>query len=119
MSYVVVVDDQREWRELLRQALSAKGHEVAVYKDGWRALAEVECRRPDCVVLDVRMIPTGGEVLRELRTRWPGLPAIMVSSYGGHAADPDALRASAFMSKKVDIGALADDLERALARSIG
>jgi DNA-binding NtrC family response regulator len=116
MTYAVIVDDEREWRELIGQALADAGCEVRAFGNGWRALEDMERRRPDVALLDVRMKPSGGEVLREVRHRWPSMPVIMVSSYWGHAEDPDVMRASAFVRKKLDIGGLSEDLVRILVR---
>src|SRR5579875_2540064 len=69
---VLVVDDDRAVRESLERALQLHGYEVALAADGDAALAAVEARTPDAVVLDVMMPGLDGlDVTRRLRRRLP------------------------------------------------
>src|ERR671936_615418 len=52
---VLVADDDRAVREALERALQLEGYEVALASDGNSALAAIEHRTPDAVVLDVMM----------------------------------------------------------------
>lgn len=91
MSRVLIVDDDRAIRELLRYALEAEGYEVAVLCDGTRVVETMEERPEDaCVVLTDLMMPyvDGWEVCHQLRQRASALPpyrlALMTAS-GLHA----------------------------------
>jgi two-component system, OmpR family, response regulator len=66
--YVLVVDDEEHITELVAMGLGYNGFEVARVGSGRAALASIEQRRPDLVVLDV-MLPDldGFEVARRLR----------------------------------------------------
>lgn len=67
--YVLVVDDDEGLRRLVRMVLAGKGFELGFAVDGRDALAQLERRKPDLVVLDVMMEQVGGvEVLRHLRS---------------------------------------------------
>ena len=71
MSQVVVVDDDRAIRELLRYALEAEGYTVTLLCDG-RGVVEALDEAPDsCVVLMDMMMPemTGWDVCRALEAR--------------------------------------------------
>src|SRR5688500_12702355 len=60
---VLVVDDNKELTSVMARLLVHEGYEVDVAHDGLSALAAIEKRRPDLVVLDVVMpTPDGFEV---------------------------------------------------------
>jgi CheY-like chemotaxis protein len=64
----LAVDDEPLVCELVVRALENAGWEVEVADDGVAALAKIAARRPDVVLLDVRMPGIGGlEVLERLR----------------------------------------------------
>ena len=65
---VMVVEDEKEIRDLLRYNLEREGFRVATVADGEQALVEIFASRPDCLVLDL-MLPgrNGLEILREVR----------------------------------------------------
>ena len=72
---VLIVDDEKNMRWVLGQALSAEGFEVAEAADGKEALAAVAEQEPDVMVLDHRMpAPDGMEVLRTLRGKGARVP---------------------------------------------
>src|SRR3989441_12257245 len=67
---ILVVDDEPPIRELLRKFLTARDYQVRVASDGQQALALVDQKSPDIIVLDVHMPGMNGiEVLRRLRAK--------------------------------------------------
>jgi two-component system response regulator (stage 0 sporulation protein F) len=65
-----VVDDEPPIRELLRKFLTARDYQVRVAADGQQALALVDQKSPDIIVLDVHMPGMNGiEVLKRLRAK--------------------------------------------------
>lgn len=70
MARVLVVDDDRATRHILRKILSNDGFQTTVAKDGVAALAALRARRYDVLLLDVWMPRMNGlELLAKLRTR--------------------------------------------------
>src|SRR4051812_41983076 len=65
---VLVIEDEKEIRDLVRYNLEKAGYRVAAAGDGEEGLRQVFAARPDAVVLDL-MLPgvNGLEVLREVR----------------------------------------------------
>jgi len=65
---IMVIEDEKEIRELIRYNLERAGFRVQVISDGEEGVRQVFASRPDAVVLDL-MLPgrSGLEVLRELR----------------------------------------------------
>jgi len=59
-SDILVVDDDPNVRELLRQELGAAGFDVRLASNGFEALGHVQNRRPDLIVLDVMMPEISG-----------------------------------------------------------
>ena len=67
---VLIVDDEKNMRWVLGQALVKEGFEVTEAANGKEALAAIADQEPDIMVLDHRMPPPDGmEVLRSVRTK--------------------------------------------------
>jgi DNA-binding response OmpR family regulator len=65
---ILIVDDEREIRELLRYNLEREGYQVLTAPDGEQGLARVFSAHPDLVLLDLLLPGLNGlEVLREVR----------------------------------------------------
>jgi DNA-binding response OmpR family regulator len=68
MAKILVVEDERDIRELIEFALHHKGHEVLTSTDGVSAWELVRAEQPDLVLLDVRMPRMDGyEVCRRIK----------------------------------------------------
>jgi DNA-binding response OmpR family regulator len=82
MSLVLVVEDEVDLSEVMRDRLVADGHDVVVTHTGAAAMSEVVKRVPDVVVLDW-MLPDmdGLAVCRRLRQQHL-MPIIMVTARG-------------------------------------
>jgi len=79
---ILIVDDDPRLRELVRYTLTRAGFAVREAGDGRAALAAVQARQPDLVVLDVLMPELDGiSVCRELR-KSHDLPVVFLSSRG-------------------------------------
>jgi DNA-binding response OmpR family regulator len=65
---VMVIEDEKEIRDLVRYNLEREGYRVAAADDGEKGLAQIFASRPDLLVLDL-MLPgrNGLEILREVR----------------------------------------------------
>ena len=65
---VMVIEDEKEIRDLVRYNLEREGYRVAASDDGEKGLAQIFASRPDLLVLDL-MLPgrNGLEILREVR----------------------------------------------------
>ncbi len=78
-SRVLVVDDEAEVAELMRDMLESAGHEVAVAESGAVALELLDTARFDAIVSDLRMPDMDGAALRrEVQRLHPGLAARMM-----------------------------------------
>lgn len=80
---ILVVDDDPAVQKVLKQTLELEGYEVTAADDGEQALARLEERKPDMVVLDVMMPKVDGfEVLRRIRAgaTTGNLPVILLTA---------------------------------------
>jgi two-component system response regulator MprA len=118
---LLVVDDDRRLRDVLRRALTLSGYEVRLADTGAEALAEVSGGVPDAVVLDVGLPDIDGlEVCRLLRRERNRVPVLMLTARDAVADRIDGLDAGAddYLIKPFDIDELKARL-RALLRRAG
>ena len=82
---ILVVDDERDIRELVSGVLSDEGYECRTAANSTAALAAIDERRPSLVLLDVWLHGSemdGLEVLDAIKLREPELPVIIFSGHG-------------------------------------
>lgn len=80
---ILVVDDEKNVRFSVSQALRSDGHTVDEAGNGADGLARTESTRYDLILVDMRMPGmTGIDFLRELRRREPEMPAVVITAYG-------------------------------------
>jgi two-component system nitrogen regulation response regulator NtrX len=82
---ILIVDDERDIRELVAGVLSDEGFECRTAGDSDSALAALDARRPSLVLLDVWLHGSamdGLEVLDAIKAREPELPVIIFSGHG-------------------------------------
>lgn len=115
---VLVVDDEPVVLDAIRLVLEADGLGVATASDRRTAAAHPAAACCRLVLCDL-MLPegTGLDLLRELRTRRPGLPIIMITGYATAETALEALQAGAtnFLPKPFDEPELMNQVRHALA----
>src|SRR5580693_6323939 len=78
---ILVVDDDVELRDLLRDYLARQGIEVSVLHDAGSLERRLERERPDLIVLDLMMPGVDGlTALRKLRASGDDIPVIMLTA---------------------------------------
>ncbi|WP_185908663.1 response regulator transcription factor [Streptomyces sp. WAC02707] len=97
---LILAEDSTLLREGLVRLLVEEGHEVlAAFGDATTLVEEVGERRPDVVVVDVRMPPThtdeGLRAAVEIRERWPGTGVLVLSQYVERAYTTELLATGA------------------------
>lgn len=91
---IAVIEDDPAISLMYRLQLEQAEYDVAVAGDGVSGLALIRSRRPDLVVLDLRLPRMEGlDLLRELRSEggFDALPVIVVSNYADPALVEEAL----------------------------
>lgn len=82
---ILIVDDERQLRDALRDIFTGAEFSVVVAVDGEDGLAKVESFRPDIVLLDIMMPKMDGlEMFQKLRAipEWRNLPVILLTNLG-------------------------------------
>jgi DNA-binding NtrC family response regulator len=114
---VLIVDDEKNMRWVLGQALSGDGFDVVEACDGKEALSAIADVEPDIMVLDHRMPePDGMEVLRRIRSKGLSFPVIMLTAHGNVETAVEAMKAGAteYLTKPFDLDELKISIDKAL-----
>ncbi len=102
---ILVAEDDRNLRRVLRAMLVREGYDVAEASDGEAAAAWLAEHRADTLITDIRMPKMDGLALfRHVRERRPDLPVILITAYGTIGDAVEAIRSGAFdyISKPFD-----------------
>jgi len=117
---ILLVEDNEDAGETLRELLAIYGHEVRLVRNGQAALEEVRRLRPEVLVCDLGLPGLDGyEVARRLRAdpACAGMMLVALSGYASHG-DVEEARAAGFdhhLAKPPDLAAL----QRLLATGAG
>ncbi len=91
---VMVVEDESDIREILKNLLEEEGFQVFALDNGLNLMEEIQSNRPDLLLLD-QILPgkTGVEAVREVRAsqNFGRLPIIMVTGLSGEDDKVNAL----------------------------
>jgi len=101
---ILVVDDERDIRELVAGVLEDEGYQTRDAGDSDAALEAIAARRPSLVLLDVWLQGSrldGLELLDEIKRRDPSIPVLVISGHGNLDTAVAAIRrgASDFIEK--------------------
>ena len=120
MTRILVVDDDKVTRHLVRSVLTRAGFSTSVAKDGTEALKLLRTRRFDLMVLDVWMPRMSGlDLLERLRARKTRPRVVVLTSDDAPGTLLRAVRQQAFayVHKPVDAAALLQTVRDALNAS--
>ncbi len=100
MPRVLVIDDNRDMRDLLRVVLERDGYAVDVAADGEEGLQIQNARPADVVITDIFMPNRDGlETIGRLRAEHPRAKVLVISGGG------DVVRGTSYLSTAREIGA--------------
>lgn len=117
MADILVVDDDQSIASAFQQFLSYEGHACRLASNAEDAMRLIADRRPDLVMMDVRMPGMDGlQALQEVRARFPDVLVVIMTAYGTSQISIDAIRAGAFdyIMKPLDL----DELRRVIAKAL-
>ena len=119
MSVILIVDDEKNLRDGLAEAVRDLGYEALVAASGREALVIAASDKPDAVLLDLRMPDMDGlQVLTRLRAAANGtsIPVAIITAYATAANTIEAMRLGAFDHLTKPIGR--EDLASLLTRMV-
>ena len=110
---ILVVDDEVFICELLEEFLTVQGYYVITATDGEEAVSKFESKRPNLVLLDIRMPGMSGiDVLSRIKEIDDSAGVIILSAFGDVEMVQKALNMGAYryMQKPVELFSLLDTL---------
>ena len=114
---ILVVDDEEGVRWALSKALERAGHRVVLAADGPGGERAAADPAVELVLLDIRLPGKDGlAILREIRSRRPDLPVIMMTAYGTLQVAVEAMKQGAYdyIGKPFDMDEVLLVVEKAL-----
>lgn len=114
---ILVVDDEENIRELLRESLEDEGYRVIVAKNGQEAIEKVKTMNPDTILMDVKMpIMSGMDAFLKIKEFQPDLPVIFLTAFGTSDLAISAMKSGAYdyLTKPFDIDEVQIKVKRAL-----
>jgi len=113
---ILVVDDEPEVRNLLRDVLSGVGYLVFEAENGRDALQLVENSEVDLVIMDLAMPEQDGfETIQILHRAWPQLRIIAISGrFAGLLSTAERFGAQAWLAKPIRPDQLLDVVARVM-----
>lgn len=116
---VLIAEDDKEMRSLLCDELYDLGVSIREAADGDEALRVVLDVRPSLILTDLRMPAGGLDYISRLRTFAPGVPIILLTSFGDAKTKADALAigVEAYFDKPVRLSELRGAVQRLLGQA--
>ncbi len=114
---ILVIDDEKNIREGLAEAMELEGYNSFTAENGKLGLDRIAEGDIDLVITDLRMPEvTGEQVLKKVTAENPGVPVIVLTGHGSIDAAVDAMRNGAydFLTKPVNLDELSMIVKRAL-----
>jgi two-component system response regulator HydG len=114
---VLVVDDDRSHRFMLKSMFTEWGWDVEEADDGTTAVAAVEAHSYDAILMDVRMAKMDGmEALRRIHAFNPAIPVVIMTAYSSVDSAVEAIKNGAhdYLTKPLDFERLRLTMARAL-----
>jgi DNA-binding NtrC family response regulator len=117
MDKILIVDDDKDMRDILSNLISSDGYKAITASNGRKALIKTRAHSPDLVLLDVRLPEIDGlKVLEEIKKMDKNIPIIMLTAYEDVKSAVQAMKSGAFdyITKPFDNEEMALNIKRAL-----
>ncbi len=119
MAYqILVIDDDKDVRQILKEMLIIKGYSVTDASDGEEALKLIEKDRFDLILTDLIMPKVSGwDIVRQAKKKDQNIPVIVISGWVDRLSDGDPIekQADLILAKPV----IWNDLLTAVSKFLG
>ena len=104
MNRILIVDDEKAIQLLFADELTEEGYEVITTGDGSGILKLIEQKRPDLVVLDIKLGKNDGlDLLQDIRNTYYDLSVVMCTAYPDYRFDLKSIAADYYVVKSSDL----------------
>ena len=122
MGYILLVDDEKDIRQLIGQILSDEGYQVCLASNSETAMKEINSKSPDLIILDIWLKDSnmdGIEILKTVRSNDKNIPVVIISGHGNIEIAVAAVKQGAydFLEKPFNTDQLIVVIKRALEAS--
>jgi CheY-like chemotaxis protein len=109
MARIIVIDDEKDVRDVLKEVLERAGFDVEVAANGDDGLELLRSKGADVVITDIIMPGKNGvETVQDIRKNFPNTRVIVISG-GGNVTpleyEPSAIKTSAYLASATAAGA--------------
>ena len=122
MGTVLIVDDEKDIRELISDILTDEGYATALAAESTAAFELINSAPPDLIILDIWLKESrldGIEILKRVKRDNPGIPVVIISGHGNIELAVAAIKQGAydFIEKPFNIDQLLVVIARAMEAS--
>ncbi|MHA6324196.1 nitrogen assimilation response regulator NtrX [Roseivivax sp. CAU 1753] len=122
MSDILIVDDERDIRELIGDILEDEGFTIRLAGNSNEAMAEINSEPPALIILDIWLKDSkmdGIDILKTVKRDNPDVPVVIISGHGNIEIAVAAIRQGAydFIEKPFNIDQLLVVIRRAMETS--
>ncbi len=122
MSDILVIDDEKDIRELIGDILQDEGHDTRLARNSQTAFEEINRAEPDLIILDIWLKDSefdGIDILKKTKQDNPNIPVVIISGHGNIEIAVAAVKQGAydFIEKPFNIDQLLVVIGRALEAS--
>jgi len=119
MAELLIVDDEDDIRHLFALELEDEGHRVRAARDCGEALKLLNEKRPDLVILDIKLDQESGlDLLKRISREYEDLPVILCSAFSSYQSDFSSWLADGYVVKSSDLEELKQTVQRVLDRCL-
>ena len=122
MGEILIVDDEKDIRELIGDILEDDGYSARLAWDSESAMKEINSAPPDMIILDIWLKDSrmdGIDILKTVKRDNPGIPVVIISGHGNIEIAVAAIKQGAydFIEKPFNIDQLLVVVRRAMETS--
>jgi two-component system, response regulator, stage 0 sporulation protein F len=117
MQTILIVDDDKNLRQLYKSELESEGYRVLVAQNGKLALNLLEKEGPDLIVMDIRMPEMDGlEAMARVLRQQKNIPVILNTAYSSYLDNFSTWAAEGYVVKSSDLGPLKEKIRETFLR---